>query len=133
MRSAVSSGASRNERKLPPPGSDVCALSDVADGKSRVVPFGRVWDGLEVIVVREGSRVSGYINECAHMSVPLNLLDDFRTETSAYRILCDHHYAAFRFSDGYCLEGPCQGESLIAVPLAVRGARVVIASAPPPK
>jgi nitrite reductase/ring-hydroxylating ferredoxin subunit len=84
-------------------------------------------------VVREGDRVFGYINECAHMAVPLNLLDDFRVETNAYRILCDHHYATFRFRDGYCLEGPCQGESLTAIPLVVRGGRVVIASAPAPK
>jgi nitrite reductase/ring-hydroxylating ferredoxin subunit len=116
----------------PPPGTDVCALADVADGKSRVVPFGTGrsgFDRFELIVVREGIRVYGYVNACAHMAVPLNLLDDFAVETNAYRILCDHHYARFRFSDGYCLEGPCQGESLTAVPLTVRGSRIVVAPA----
>jgi nitrite reductase/ring-hydroxylating ferredoxin subunit len=129
----VSSEPWRSERTPPPPGTDVCALKDVADGKSRVVPFGARWPGVEVIVVREGERVYGYINECAHMAVPLNLLDDFAVETNKYRILCDHHYAAFRFSDGYCLEGPCQGESLTAVPLAVRAGRVVIVAPSAPK
>ena len=118
----------KSERRPPPPGTDVCALADVADGKSRVVPFGRDWSGFELIVVRAGGAVFGYVNECAHMAVPLNLLDDFRVETDAQRILCDHHYARFRFSDGYCLEGPCQGESLTAVPLAVRAGRIVIAA-----
>jgi nitrite reductase/ring-hydroxylating ferredoxin subunit len=121
MRSVVSSAP-------PPPGTDVCALADVADGKSRVVPFGASASRFELIVVRTGNDVFGYANECAHMSVPLNLLDDFAVETNAHRILCDHHYARFRFSDGYCLEGPCQGESLRAVPLAVRAGRVVIAT-----
>ena len=127
----MSSEPWRSERKPPPPGTDVCALADVVEGKSRVVPFGRGWPGVEVIVVREGDRVYGYINECAHMAVPLNLLDDFGVATNAHRMLCDHHYATF--SDGYCLEGPCQGESLTAVPLAVRAGRVVIVAAPPAK
>jgi nitrite reductase/ring-hydroxylating ferredoxin subunit len=114
----------------PPPGTDVCALADVADGKSRVVPFGRSgFDRFELIVVREGANVYGYVNACAHNAVPLNLLDDFAVETNAYRLLCDHHNARFRFSDGYCLEGPCQGESLTRVPLAVRGSRIVVAAA----
>jgi nitrite reductase/ring-hydroxylating ferredoxin subunit len=114
----------KSERVPPPPGTDVCAADDVIDGKSRVVSFGR---GVEVIVVREGAHVYGYINECAHMAVPLNLLDDYGVATSKHRMLCDHHYAAFRFSDGYCLEGPCEGESLTAVPLVTRNGRITIA------
>ena len=129
----MSSEGWRSERRPPPPGTDVCALSDVAEGKSRVVPFGRGWPGFELIVVRTGNNVFGYVNECAHMAVPLNLLDDYGVATNAHRILCDHHYATFRFSDGYCLEGPCQGESLTAVPLAVRGERIVIGTAPAAK
>ncbi len=120
-------------RRPPPPGTDVCALADVAEGKSRVVPFGRGWPGFELIVVRTGNAVFGYVNECAHMAVPLNLLDDYGIETNAHRLLCDHHHARFRFSDGYCEAGPCQGESLTAVPLAVRAGRIVIADAPPAK
>jgi nitrite reductase/ring-hydroxylating ferredoxin subunit len=115
--------------RTPPPGTDVCASADVIDGKSRVVNFGR--DRPEVIVVREGARVFGYINECAHMAVALNLLDDYGVETSHHRMRCDHHSAAFRFADGYCVEGPCEGESLVAVPLVQRGDRIVIAERAP--
>jgi nitrite reductase/ring-hydroxylating ferredoxin subunit len=120
----------KSERRPPAPGTDVCALDDLVDGESRVVPFGRGWPGVEVIVVRAGDAVYGYVNECAHMAVPLNLFEDVGVRTSAQRLLCDHHYATFRFSDGYCLEGPCQGESLTAVPLDVRAGRIVIAEPP---
>ena len=108
-------------------GTDLCAAADVADGKSRVVNTGR--DLPEVIVVREGERIFGYLNACAHMALPLNLLDDFAVGTSQHTLVCDHHYAAFRFRDGVCIAGPCEGESLAAVPLVMRAGRIVIGDA----
>jgi len=112
----------------PPPGTDVCACADVADGASRVVPFGAPPQAFELIVVRSGADVFGYVNECKHMQVALNLLDDYAVETNDHHMLCQHHYATYRFNDGYCVAGPCEGESLTAVPLAVRGDRIVIAA-----
>ena len=112
----------------PPPGTDVCAAAEVADGKSRVVAFGQPPQRFELIVVRSGNDVFGYANECKHMQVALNLLDDDAVETNDHHILCQYHYATYRFNDGYCIAGPCAGESLTAVPLCVRGERVVIAA-----
>jgi nitrite reductase/ring-hydroxylating ferredoxin subunit len=93
-----------------------------------VVPFAGPGQKFELIVVRSGDDVFGYVNECAHLQVGLNLLDDFAVETNAHTILCQYHYATYRFADGYCVAGPCQGESLTAVPLTVRGGRIVIAT-----
>jgi nitrite reductase/ring-hydroxylating ferredoxin subunit len=115
-----------SDQPLPASGTDVCASADVIDGKARVVGL-RGTPGVEVIVVREGKRVFGYLNECRHMAVALNLLDDFGVRTARYHLLCDHHSATFRFSDGYCVAGPCEGESLTAIALTQRGERIVIA------
>jgi nitrite reductase/ring-hydroxylating ferredoxin subunit len=123
----------KSERLPPPPGTVVCALADVADGGSRVVPLASAGPDFELIVVRTGDAVFGYINECAHLCVGLNLLDDFAVETKDHHILCQYHYATYRFEDGYCTAGPVQGESLTAVPLAVRSGRVVVAAEPAPK
>lgn len=112
---------------VPPAGTDVCAAADVVDGAARVVPFGRPGASFELIVVRAGDGVRGYVNECRHMHVGLNLLDDYAVETNDRHMICQYHYAAYRFADGYCDAGPCEGESLTAVPLAVRGNRIVIA------
>jgi nitrite reductase/ring-hydroxylating ferredoxin subunit len=109
----------------PPAGSVVCALAEVADGNSRVVTFA---DGFELIVVRTGDAVFGYVNECKHLQVGLNLLDDHACETNAGTILCQYHYATYRFEDGYCIAGPAQGDSLTAVPLTVRAGSIVIAT-----
>ncbi len=113
--------------RVPAAGTDVCAFADVHDGKARVVTFGSGWGAFELIVVRAGDAVFGYVNECKHMPLPLNLLDDHGLETTKHLFMCDHHCATFRFQDGYCVEGPCEGQSLDPVPVAVRGERIVIA------
>ena len=108
----------------PAPGTDVCAVDDIPDGGARVFEFGRGFRPFELLVVREGDALHGYYNQCAHMAIPLNMLPV--VQTARAHLLCDHHYARFRFSDGYCVEGPCQGDSLIAVPLDVADGRIRI-------
>jgi nitrite reductase/ring-hydroxylating ferredoxin subunit len=38
--------------------------------------------------------------------------------------MCAHHSAMFRFEDGLCVDGPCQGASLIRFPLRVKGRQI---------
>jgi nitrite reductase/ring-hydroxylating ferredoxin subunit len=110
---------------LLPPGTRLCAVAEVDDGAARVVDLSRGWPIVEVIVLRRGDRWFGYLNRCAHMPVPLNLLD--RVFTEGDTLICDHHSARFRLVDGYCTDGPCKGESLASIPLAVRDGAIVVA------
>ena len=110
---------------LLPSGTRLCSVSDVADGTARVVELGRSWPIVEVIVMRRGDRWIGYHNRCAHLPVPLNLLANVFVIGDA--LVCDHHSARFRIDDGYCTDGPCKGESLASVALAVRDGAIVVA------
>jgi len=105
-----------------PSGTDVCALADVALDGAIVVALG---GGSEIIIVRDAAGVRGYNNVCPHMPLPLNI--DRRIYARERHVHCDHHFAVFRFSDGVCTAGACQGKSLTAIPLAVAGERVKIA------
>jgi nitrite reductase/ring-hydroxylating ferredoxin subunit len=86
---------------VPPPGTDLCGVSDV-----------------------EG--VFGYENLCPHEYITLNLQKNVRT-IGTY-ILCDHHYARFRFDDGISDDGVCAGEGLPPIPLVIEAGRIVIGS-----
>ena len=110
---------------LLPPGTRLCRADEIAEGAGRVVPIGPGWPVPEVIVVRRGERWIGYHNRCAHMAVPLNLLANVFIVGDA--LICDHHSARFRIDDGYCTTGPCKGESLAAIPLAIRDGAVFVA------
>jgi nitrite reductase/ring-hydroxylating ferredoxin subunit len=105
----------------------LCAVGDVADGAGIVVPVSRGFPIMEVIVIRNGASFIGYWNRCMHMPVPLNMLDRVEMSPDGSALVCDHHYATFRIADGYCTAGPCKGESLQAVALAVRDGAVFVA------
>jgi nitrite reductase/ring-hydroxylating ferredoxin subunit len=107
------------------PGTRLCGVDDVAEGAGIIVVLHRGWPIVEVIVVRRAGAFLGYFNQCPHMTVPLNILD--RVAMNGEYLFCDHHYASFRIGDGYCTEGPCTGDSLASVALAVRDGAVFVA------
>ncbi|BAN48909.1 Rieske (2Fe-2S) protein [Metapseudomonas resinovorans] len=100
----------------------LCALEAIADGGALAV------EGADapLVLVRRGEEVWAYRNRCPHFSVPL----DYRPgEFSTYRgqvLMCAHHSALFRFEDGHCIEGPCAGSRLEAVPVRVLERRVML-------
>lgn len=93
--------------------SQLCRFSEVPDGGACVIDEERA--GRPVVVVRRGQQVWAYVNRCPHFSVPL----DFEPGTvfcyKAQVLMCAHHSALFRFDDGRCIEGPCEGAALEAV------------------
>ncbi len=112
----------------PEEGTELCTLDEIEDeaGKELVIREGR--DGGEgdakwpfrMFIVRRGDDVWGYINTCPHQHIPLNYFPDRFVSHDKQFIMCSNHGALFNFDDGYCVSGPCAGESLERVPLTVR-------------
>ncbi len=103
---------------------DLCAPGDIPDGSGRAFAFGEGKAAVGIIVLRDAERVTAYVNLCPHFWIPLNVHE--LPTTFRKHVLCANHYAAFRFADGYCVEGPCEGSSLEPVPLAVVDGRVTV-------
>jgi nitrite reductase/ring-hydroxylating ferredoxin subunit len=106
---------------------DLCAAGDVPDGSGRTFTFGEGKQAFGIIVLRDAAQLTAYVNLCPHFWIPLNVRE--RPTTFRKHVLCANHYAAFRFADGYCVEGPCEGSSLEAVPLAIVDGRVMVEAA----
>jgi len=106
--------------------TDLCAVDDIPPGAGRVFAFGEGKDARGVVVLREsaGDAVTAYVNLCPHFWIPLHV--HATPTTFRDHVLCATHYAAFRFSDGLCVEGPCEGSSLGAVPFEIRDGRVAV-------
>lgn len=102
----------------------LCELDAIADGGALALEAQP--GGVPLVLVRRGGQVWAYRNRCPHFSVPL----DYRPgEFCTYRsqvLMCAHHSALFRFEDGQCIEGPCEGSRLDAVPVSVVEGRVVM-------
>ena len=104
----------------------LCQLDDIADGGALGLPQHRQLHPSGLVAVRQGEQVWVYVNRCPHFSVPL----DFNPQRfCTYRgnvLMCAHHSALFRFADGHCIDGPCKGAQLEAVPVRWVDRRLVM-------
>jgi nitrite reductase/ring-hydroxylating ferredoxin subunit len=73
---------------------------------------------------REG--VLLYINACPHLGVPLDWQPGKFLTVDGTRIMCATHGAEFRISDGYCVRGPCRGDSLTKVACTIEGDIIMV-------
>ena len=97
----------------------LCRLEAIADGGARGFNVEGPSLAQRLIVVRQGKTVFGYINRCPHIPTRLDYSpEEFLDDTGCF-LLCGGHGALFRIEDGYCVEGPCEGEALRPAPVRV--------------
>lgn len=100
----------------------LCRFDELTDGHIRLCET--VSDGStpaqRILVIREGVGVRGFRNVCPHFGVPLAQRQEHLIYEAGVSLTCNTHYARFRWSDGYCIRGDCEGESLLPVKLAIR-------------
>ncbi|MBC7917640.1 MAG: Rieske 2Fe-2S domain-containing protein [Rhodoferax sp.] len=116
----------------PAPGTELGSLQALPDGQATMHALDTASPEdkpFRVLLLRSGQRVRAFVNRCAHFGVPLAERQDlliFQPHTS---ITCNVHYARYRWDDGVCIAGDCEGESLLPIPVKVDDAgRICIAS-----
>ena len=100
----------------------LCAIDELDDPGTRgfEVDVGSA-EPLHLFVVRKGEVLACYRNRCPHTGVPLEWLPDQFFDPDNSFIQCATHGALFRPEDGYCLRGPCAGQSLEPMDLVREG------------
>lgn len=104
----------------------LCRFDELEENASR--GFSLTLDGAtwEIFIVRRDNRVYGYQNVCPHRGTNLDWLPDQFMDPDREFIQCATHDARFRVEDGLCVAGPCVGQRLAAVPVAVVNGEVVL-------
>ena len=111
----------------PAPGTRLCAAADVPDGQGKEIVFGEGKDAFRVVVLRLGERLFAFHNCCAHFSIPLNYEPDRFHVFDGDLLMCAHHTAIYRIVDGVCIDGPCVGATLTAIPVTQSTGEIEIA------
>ena len=76
--------------------------------------------------IRQGEQVHGYVNVCPHTASPLDWVENQFMSLDKSHIMCATHGAEFRIEDGFCVMGPCRGQSLDSISVSVRDGDVVL-------
>lgn len=100
----------------------LCAIDDIPDGGAIAVS---VDPKIQCIVLRRGGDAWAYLNRCPHFSIPLDFEPGEFCTYDATHLMCAHHSAMFRFEDGHCVDGPCEGAALTKIDVVVRDGRVL--------
>lgn len=107
---------------------DICGVDDLAEPGAKEFEIenarGEKWYGF---VVRKAGEVYAYANACPHTGAMLNWGPDRFLTRAGDRIMCGVHGALFDIETGYCLAGPCQGQSLRDLEARVEDGRVKVA------
>lgn len=107
-------------------GRRLCRLAEIPDGEAKGFTVDSPAGPRSILVHRAGDRVRGYLNSCPHVGSPLDWNPDRFIAFDGYHILCGTHGALFRPEDGYCVSGPCAGDSLTSVTVCVSAGEVVL-------
>lgn len=72
---------------------------------------------LRIVIVRKTpTDYRCYVNTCPHDGAWLNIGSGGFFDASGAHLRCGKHGALFAIDSGICLDGPCQGERLRAIP-----------------
>ncbi|MAZ87478.1 MAG: MFS transporter [Cellvibrionaceae bacterium] len=95
----------------------LCSLSELEDRQSRGFTIGED----AIFTVRQGQQLYIYRNRCPHLGIQLEWLEDKFLDYDGELIQCSTHGALFTIDEGFCVSGPCGGQSLTPVEHERRG------------
>ncbi len=104
----------------------LCRMDELPDPGSRGFTLALGEEVLELLLVRREGEVHAYRNRCPHTGVNLEWRPDQFLDLSERYIQCATHGALFRIEDGFCLRGPCAGQSLQPLLLVQEGEQLFL-------
>ncbi|MGA7812726.1 Rieske (2Fe-2S) protein [Caballeronia sp.] len=117
-----------NSSSPEPQAGFLCTLDDISDGGAIEIAAGAT-GAPGIVVVRRGDDAWAYRNVCPHFSIRLNYEVNTFCTYDAQILMCAHHSAMFRFEDGVCIDGPCQGSALTAIAVRIELRQVLTSEA----
>ncbi|NWG46954.1 MAG: Rieske (2Fe-2S) protein [Alphaproteobacteria bacterium] len=104
----------------------LCAATEISEGGARGFSFGSGADAVDIVLVRTKGALHAYLNACPHQGTPLETFPDRFTDPQTGLLVCSTHGARFRPEDGHCVSGPCKGEALRRLSLAIADGQAIV-------
>lgn len=91
----------------------LCKLDDLDDHCAMELTV----EERQLFAVRQDNSIFAYWNLCPHRNSPLNWVPNQFLDVENQLIQCALHGALFEIDSGFCIAGPCSGDSLQPVEL----------------
>ncbi len=107
---------------------DIVVCRADALGEKQTVKFriGRGKEAREGFVIRHEGKIHAYRNECRHIPMTMDWVENRFLSRDRCWIQCATHGALYAIDTGLCVGGPPTGESLLRLPVAERDGDVVV-------
>lgn len=105
---------------------DVCADADLAEGCSAKFRLGRGKPAREGFVVRYRGALHAWRNECRHVPVTLDWVENRFFSSDGCWIQCATHGALYDPATGLAVAGPPAGKHLHRLDVQVEDGRIVV-------
>ncbi len=102
-------------------------LDALQDGGFAEVEASLDGDAESLILYRDGDTVRAWLNVCPHAGRRLDWAPGQFLKSREGHLVCAAHGASFEVIHGQCVAGPCRGDNLRAVPVAVVDGEVRLA------
>ena len=83
-------------------------------------------DAESLVIHRQGDVVQAFLNICPHAGRRLDWAPGQFLKSREGHLVCAAHGASFALDTGQCIAGPCKGDRLRAVPVALREGHVFL-------
>jgi nitrite reductase/ring-hydroxylating ferredoxin subunit len=100
-----------------PSGQPVLRVGELGEGQSKKFVLRCGERDLECFVVNFRGRLQAYVNECRHIAMTLDWVENQFFTADGEFLLCPTHGAFYDPESGECVVGPPCGRSLFRVPL----------------
>ena len=104
----------------------VARASDISQGTSRKFQLTCGNETIDGFVVNFQGRFYAYSNRCCHIPIPLDWVDNEFFTRDKRHLICLTHGATYEPNTGLCIDGPCPGEYLNVIPVAVKQGEIIV-------
>lgn len=103
---------------------ELCDLNELEENTALGFAADVTKTDVDIFIVKKNNFVYGYINSCPHTGAPLEWMPNQFLSLDTKSIQCSLHGARFSISEGKCLYGPCNGQSLTTIRLLIKDNKI---------
>jgi len=109
-------------------GKRIAIARTSALGEHETIKFAFDEDGVrkEGFVIRHGGDLYAYRNECRHIPMTMDWVENRFLSRDGCHVQCATHGARYEIATGLCVDGPPLGERLHPLPVEAVGGEIVV-------